>query len=417
LNELHGNKLVLLGMLVFYNFFDSLSPRGMPFWVPVYGATIVLVCIGCLSSFLTPNRRVLSSPAFLCISLMLVAGFVQAFFNPDVSSKYLVSDFVKLSVFAAFFFIAADRRLGLDNHDALIVIMLLAFPAFFSPFSERFIGAYASELQTRFESTGRYQPPHYILPLLISFAFFYTRSVIQSIALYILFVCVALLSLFSQQRFNFAMCLLSPLLCLASELRFAGSRNLQKLVVAVAVSLAGLLLAGIVAYTRLDSIELSELLSRLRFAELLSDGKDTSTLGRFNEASDVLLEMRSADWSKLFFGFGHGAELYVRATELHINASGGQLHHIHFGLFQLLFRYGLFGGLAFCFLLLRSFLQIVPFSNGSDESVERFFCCAGFLALLHFSFFGALHDLLGAFVIAGAMFFRSCNREELARFK
>jgi hypothetical protein len=89
--------------------------------------------------------------------------------------------------------------------------------------------------------------------------------------------------------------------------------------------------------------------------------KDQSMNNRILESEDALYERRyHHGWWQMIFGSGHGATFEgVTAFYGDRAQADGQVHHIHFGLVLLYYRYGIPGLLAYCWLAMAALRQLV----------------------------------------------------------
>jgi hypothetical protein len=121
-------------------------------------------------------------------------------------------------------------------------------------------------------------------------------------------------------------------------------------------------------------------------------------------------------------GSGHGAT-FEGATAYYGDRllANGDVHHIHFGLVLLYYRYGLLGVLGFLWLMWSAARQIMLLRRASTKSRLYYPCLLFTLAivayLLNFLLFNELVDPVFSFAIAGFLTTRdlSLPRSQAAR--
>jgi hypothetical protein len=185
-------------------------------------------------------------------------------------------------------------------------------------------------------------------------------------------------------------------------------------------AMAGLCgLVGLVPLADLafDRLGLAENVAQSRLAQSFEhlDGsrlvagmvEDGSMNNRIMESSDALYTRY--DYQGILswiFGSGHGAT-FEGATAYYGDRllSNGDVHHIHFGLVLLYYRYGIPGVIGFFWLFLAAFRQMWFLRRCSPKSPLYYpsllFTVAGIAYLLNFLLFNELIDPAFSFALAG----------------
>lgn len=375
-----------------YALLDSLSPRGMPYWTLVYGFSFIAIILGVLPTVVKRFRLEQSHvPVVLLGTIIVLSGVAMSFWSGEINyPMYLLSDLVK-DLFICLFAILFLTKYELSERDLSILLFFLVVGMLVAPFGEVIIGEKASSMGTRFESSGRYEPPHWFLPSLIIFGVSTARGNVSFLWIFAYLLAMGL-ALFSQQRLNFLQFFLAPIVFL-----FAVKRLPRLSTILSAFGLSAIIgLGGVLALNANNSNSGVEALVKvLRLREVLEQGNDRSSSNRILEAKDVVSHFeRRGDSLNFLMGFGYGSTYAAKETKSTINLTDlDEVHHVHIGPFQVLLRHGLIGILALI-LLVAGLLVRVLRSSVHSSGVEVALNCALAASILQFCVFGNLHDPL-----------------------
>lgn len=159
---------------------------------------------------------------------------------------------------------------------------------------------------------------------------------------------------------------------------------------------------------KLEQSRIGQSLQHLDGADLLEGIADDGSMNnRIMESSDALYTRY--DYQGVLpwiFGSGHGAT-FEGATAYYGERQlpNGDVHHIHFGLVLLYYRYGILGTLGFLWLLSAAFRQMWLLRRCSTKSPLYYpsllFTVAVIAYLLNFLLFNELIDPVFSFALAG----------------
>jgi len=184
-----------------------------------------------------------------------------------------------------------------------------------------------------------------------------------------------------------------------------------------AVAFCMLIGVALSADAAIDALDLGATIdeSRMgRFLSRLDDGTladgiaaDGSMKNRFLEAADAFYTRYDYQgWPTWVFGSGHGAT-FEGATAYYgeRTQANGDVHHIHFGLMLLYYRYGIPGVLGFLWLVAAAAHQMWLLRRCSPQSALYYpsllFTLAVGAYLLNFLLFNELVDPVFSFALAG----------------
>ena len=313
------------------------------------GLLVIMLLVGKRTSYPSPSMRRLVElyAAFLAIGLAMVS------FQPHIRWVYVVGDFTSLSMPFFVLLLAARSRHQFFDTRLLFRLTVVLIAASIVPMVVPDSWSHHS---------GRFEEPPLILAVLTCVYLLRPSSAEQFILSLIVFGTVLLLTLVSGAR--------SALLIYFASggcLYLLGhvSRKIAVFGFVAAMCFCLVLNSGMIA----DAIpkQWSEL--RIgRFIEQYQDEgalagilEDQSMNNRILEAEDALYERwHYHNWLQLFFGSGHGAT-FEGATAFYGERAlaDGQVHHIHFGLVLLYYRYGVPGLLVFAWLVVAAVRQLI----------------------------------------------------------
>jgi len=296
------------------------------------------------------------SQAYLAL---LGMGFVMTSLQPEINWLYVIGDSVSLAM-PLFLLTLADKSKGNFFNDQmfrwlLLVLLIASVTPVVVPSSW---GHYS----------GRFQQPPLILAVLTSIGLLRPASASQFFSNLIIFVLVLLLTLMSGARSA-----LLIYLGVGVSLFAIGqvSRQIACLGILLATGLMVVLSTGILASA------IPEDLSNLRFTRFVEKYNETGLIegilldqsmnNRVLEAEDALYEMwHHGSLLQLLLGWGHGATFSgVTAYYGDRAQSDGQVHHIHFGLVLLYYRYGIPGLFVFFWLAWAAVRQLLALRAGN----------------------------------------------------
>ncbi len=392
---------ILIIVLGLYAVLDALTIGLGAEQRPAYAAVF---CITCLLLFVAKRRppvpRTLSR-ATKVWSLVGMIGLVMILVQDTVYWLYVAGD-------AASFFYPAIL-LSIASRDAtpfyqtrtikLLGALLVAASLGSVIVMPAIIHSFAFE---------RFREPPLLLMALGWLGMVRPRNVAELVISMLISVFVLQLTLMSGARFSLV---LWPMMGLALFALGHVSRQM------VAVSFCILVFAAVSADVAVDSLNLGSQIegSRIgRFVERLKTGniageitEDVSMNNRILEAKDVVFTRYDyqgpLQWG---FGSGHGATFAGSTAEYGERLlPNGDVHHIHFGLVLMYYRYGLPGLFGFIWLLAAACRQMWSLRRLSPQSPMYYpsllFTVAAIGYLLNSLLFNAFVDPLFAFTIAG----------------
>jgi hypothetical protein len=367
----------------------------------------VLSCV-LIITLLVSKRSNRTTPSMRHIIEMYVAfvaiGLAMVCFQPQIRWIYVLGDFASLAMplLLLLLTITSDRRFFDNRMLRQLTVVLLA---------ASIVPIIVPDSWTH--HSGRFEEPPLILAVL---------------------TCVRLLRPSNTKQFlgNLAVFGIGLLLTLMS-----GARTALLIYVAVGGSLfllghvsrkvafSGLVAAAMLCLV-LDSGVLTSAIPKrwgeLRISRLVEqyheigmlEGilEDQSMNNRILEAQDALYETwHHHNWLQLVFGSGHGATFEgVTAYYEDRALADGQVHHIHFGLVLLYYRYGIPGLLIYAWLVMSALRQLIRLRRrqvAPDQYFPALIFALGTLGYLaELLLFNQLVDPVLSFTIAGFLITR-----------
>ena len=374
-----------------YFLIDALSPRGMPFWQLIYGTLLLFaafaVFLGLLKNPLLEKNAI---PAISLWAVAIASGVLVPITNgARLFESYFFADIAKDAfIFVFLIYFSSSNELRARGANSLTWFLLIAMVL--APCGDILIGGSGALVGTRYDGSGRFEPPHWFLPTLLIARI--DRSNRLGWWKWVSIYCVAAgFAILSQQRLNFVQFLAGPVFYYVANRRSVGFGIVR---VASVLLTYIVLVATILVQSGAQQFDSASWINRIRLGEVVERRHDTSTTNRFLEVSDVMLCFENrAGLMEAVFGFGYGAVYPAKFTQSTVNVDGrGEVHHIHIGPVQLAFRHGIVGVLVMSSMFW-SFSVSRSAINRFDIGSYQLRC--GFLAaVFQFCVFGNLHDPL-----------------------
>ena len=337
-------------------------------------------------------------------------GFVMVFSQETIYPLYVVGDAASF-LYPALLLVIARKDASVFFHVPTIRI-LGAFMLLAS------IGAVLIPMLSH--NTERFQEPPLLLMALGWIGMIRPKR-IEGLASSIL-ISVAVLQLTVMSGARFAL-VLWPMMGIAL---FAMGHVSKRM---AAVALCMLLGVAVTADVAIEALDLTAKIDDSRMGrflgrigtESLADGIffDASMNNRMLEASDAFYTRYDyQSWPAWLLGSGHGATFEGDAAYYgERETDSGDVHHIHFGLMLLYYRYGIPGVCGFLWLFATVLHQMLVLrrcpANAPLYYPSLVFTLAAIAYLLNFLLFNELIDPVFSFTIAGFLTTRDLSRQTM----
>lgn len=319
--------------------------------------------------FLVSKKYGRSSKSMTCIcwsyTALVVIGFLMVAWQPQINWFYVLGDSVSIAMPLLMILLAERRKEPLYNSKLLSCLYLVLLIASIVPVV----------LPAHWFHTDRFEHPPLILAVLTCVGLLRPKNITQLFCNLFIFGLVIFLTLMSGARSALVIYLGAGI-----TLFLLGQVSRQIACLGIAV-VGGLLLA--LNLNVFDSV-LAEDWSELRVGRFLDRYRDEGLLegllsdqsmnNRILEAEDVLEDRwNEGNFLQLILGSGHGATFQGVTAEYGDRAlADGQVHHIHFGMVLLYYRYGLPGIAAFLWITQAAFRRLLTL-NRRNLSYEDFY--------------------------------------------
>ncbi len=326
-----------------------------------------------------------------CWSLLVVLGVLPIAFQQYIYPMWALGDFAIMAL-PVLYMLLSNRLPQLFHDPRTLQLLALGLVA-------------AAIAQLFFErASGRFEPPHHLVFVLLAFWILRSRSWSQQLVLLLVYGGMYLLALTSMQR---ATAMAAPAtFVLAAWLEKVRWRPMIELGLLSSVPLFIVILLAAPNNPLVAQVE--SLADGTRFMSLLK-GEDASLDGRLLEARDVIqarLDQRNPlVW---LIGAGHGGTYWHYADRVRRNMSSNmRLHHIHIGPLALWYRHGLIGVACYVAFLAAAGRYLLhsrraPRLQIPHPSANVFFVAVA-VGLVHFMFGFVLQHAVFAFAVAGAV--------------
>jgi hypothetical protein len=377
---------------------------------PAYGALLLITGLVLLAAkWRPPLPRSVGRIAAVWWIIGAI-GFVMVFSQETIYPLYVVGDAASF-LYPALLLVIARKDASVFFHVPTIRI-LGAFMLLAS------IGAVLIPMLSH--NTERFQEPPLLLMALGWIGMIRPKR-IEGLASSIL-ISVAVLQLTVMSGARFAL-VLWPMMGIAL---FAMGHVSKRM---AAVALCMLLGVAVTADVAIEALDLTAKIDDSRMGrflgrigtESLADGIffDASMNNRMLEASDAFYTRYDyQSWPAWLLGSGHGATFEGDAAYYgERETDSGDVHHIHFGLMLLYYRYGIPGVCGFLWLFATVLHQMLVLrrcpANAPLYYPSLVFTLAAIAYLLNFLLFNELIDPVFSFTIAGFLTTRDLSRQTM----
>ena len=363
---------------------------------------VVLFLLTALAYVLTPqvnSYRHLSSGVVRCWIAATIFGCVMVLFQEHRYGIYIVGDAITFSL-PILFVALADRmpQIFSDTKSQRWLLCLLLTATCAATVSPYLFEA----------STTRFQEPALMLMALTWVAVACNRDVSLIFPKIVVLLVVVTITLFSGARFALLLWL-----AMGAALILLGhaTRATKWTFYTGAATLTLFAAIGVIGGDSLPTLEgfrVGSLIDRLHSGRVLDSViEDGSMQNRILEADDALYtRFTHQGWLQWVLGSGHGATFDTGYAYYGDRAlDNGQVHHIHFGLVLLYFRYGVLGVVLFAWLLASGVRCLIVLRRANRNNPlfkpTLVFSLASLSYLLSFLLFNQLVDPVASFAMAG----------------
>ncbi len=404
---------VLVIVLGLYTVLDSLSLGLGAEQRPAYAAVFCIVV-----ALLLLSKRRLTIPSNLtlakrCWWAVGIIGLVMITMQDNIYGLYVVGDS------ASFFFPAI--LLSLAHRDPTPFCHSRSLKLLGAIMIAAALGSVLA-IPTLFHSVERFREPPLLLMALCWLGIARPKNLAELATSIILSVVILQLTWMSGARFSL---ILWPMMGL---ILFAFG-HVTKQVVAIATCALVLSIATVNFFVestnlveQLEGSRIGVLVERLTVGNIMAEIADDSSMNnRILEAQDALYTrydyQNALQW---IFGAGHGATFEGTTAQYGDRLlPNGDVHHIHFGVVLVYYRYGVPGFIGFVWLLAAACKQVWTLRRLPSSSPLYFpallFALAGLAYLLNMLLFNALVDPLFAFTIVGFLTTRALSMQMVSK--